>query len=294
MASARGESSENNQGIRPNEDKRTEYQDTEAIVMHFMVQPHQGETQRAEEHGEMESPLASARSDALEELRAGNDIAPISQDVQEVVDNLTKMAEELNTKYRKKIRDMTDALSLTPGTAYESFAAVARGLFRTGIDWGKVVALLCFGHEIAMRVMQGHFGGGFLLRIIQFVVDFIFREQIAPWIAENGGWVRLMAKFQHSPILHHSSKYRALSFSVSPISCTCIIKYGALLFSVSPIRRACIIKYGALLFNVSSIRHACIIKYGALLFNVSPIRHACIIKYGAVRKCFHLSYCVFR
>ena len=274
MASAGGESSENNQGILPNEDKRTEYQDTEAIVMHFMVQPHQGETQRAEEHGEMESPSASARSDTLEELRAGN--APISRDEQEVVDILTKMADELNTKYRKKIRDMTDALSLTPGTAYESFAAVARGLFRTGIDWGRVIALLCFGHEIAMRVMQGHFGDGFLLRIIRFVVDFIFREQIARWIAENGGWVRLMAKFQHSPILHHSSKYRALLFSVSPISFTCIIKYGALLFSVSPIRRACII------------------KYGALLFNVSPIRHACIIKYGAVRKCFHLSYCVFR
>ena len=223
MASTGGESSENNQNIPPNEDERTVYQDTETIVTHFMVQHHQGETQRAEEHGEMESPSASACSDALEELRAGNDIAPISQDEQCVVDYLTKMADELNTKYRKNIRDMTDALSLTPGTAYESFAAVARGLFRTGINWGKVVALLCFGHEIAMTVIEGHFGGGFLRRIIRFVVDFIFRERIARWIAENGGWVRLMAKFQHSPILHHASKYRALLFSVSPIRCTCII-----------------------------------------------------------------------
>lgn len=81
-----------------------------------------------------------------------------------------------------------NSLSLTPATAYETFAALARRLFRSGINWGRIVALLCFGYEIAVTVIRRGFSGNFLRRIIRFVVDFIFNERIARWIAEHGGW----------------------------------------------------------------------------------------------------------
>ena len=50
MASGGGESSENNQYIPPNEDETTVYQNTEGIVMLFMVWRRQCETQRTKEH----------------------------------------------------------------------------------------------------------------------------------------------------------------------------------------------------------------------------------------------------
>ena len=50
MASAGGESSENNQDIPPNEEETTVYQNTEGIVVLFIVRRHQRETQRTKEH----------------------------------------------------------------------------------------------------------------------------------------------------------------------------------------------------------------------------------------------------
>ena len=193
MASGGGESSQNNQDIPPNEDETTVNQNAEGIVAHFMVRRHQRETQRAEEHGEIDSPSARASPDALEELRS--QAPPIPQPIQDVATQLEEVGDEIYVKYRKKFRNMADALSLTPGMVYESFAAVARRLFRTGINWGRVVALLCFGYEIAVTVIRRGFSGSFLRRIIRFVVDFIFKERIARWIAQHGGWVRLIVRF---------------------------------------------------------------------------------------------------
>ncbi|KAJ7375595.1 bcl-2 homologous antagonist killer, partial [Desmophyllum pertusum] len=101
---------------------------------------------------------------------------------------LGEIGDEIDAKYKDQFKDMIDSLSLTPATAYETFAAVARRLFRSGINWGRVVALLCFGYEIAVTVIRRGFSGSFLRRIIRFVVDFIFNERIARWIAQHGGW----------------------------------------------------------------------------------------------------------
>jgi len=39
-----------------------------------------------------------------------------------------------------------------------------------------------------VTVIRKGFSGSFLRRIIRFVVDFIFNERIARWIAQHGGW----------------------------------------------------------------------------------------------------------
>jgi len=61
-------------------------------------------------------------------------------------------------------------------------------LFESGINWGRVIALLGFGYRMAVHVYQ-HGITGFLRRIICFVVDFMLRNRIAQWIAQQGGWV---------------------------------------------------------------------------------------------------------
>lgn len=190
MASGGEESNRNNQEIQPEEDEIAVVRDTEGVFRHFMFLRFQDETQRGEEQGEMNSPSASARPDALEELRSCNDVHPFSQHVPVIGRRLGEIGDEIDAKYKDQFKDMIDSLSLTPATAYETFAAVARRLFRSGINWGRVVALLCFGYEIAVTVIRKGFSGSFLRRIIRFVVDFIFNERIARWIAQHGGWVR--------------------------------------------------------------------------------------------------------
>ncbi|XP_068710734.1 bcl-2 homologous antagonist/killer-like [Montipora foliosa] len=187
MASG-GEDGGNNREIEPEEEELAVVRDTEGVFRHFMFQRYQDETERGEQSGEMNTSSVTARPDALEELRSCNDVHGFSQNVPVIGQRLGEIGDEIDAKYKDQFKDMIDSLSLTPATAYETFAAVARRLFRSGINWGRIVALLCFGYEIAVTVIRRGFSGNFLRRIIRFVVDFIFNERIARWIAQHGGW----------------------------------------------------------------------------------------------------------
>jgi Bcl-2 antagonist/killer family protein len=56
------------------------------------------------------------------------------------------------------------------------------------INWGRIITLLTFGYRMAMNVLSTGIRG-FFSKIVKFVVDFIIKEKIAKWIAEQGGWV---------------------------------------------------------------------------------------------------------
>lgn len=180
----------NNRENEPEEEELAVVGDTEGIVRHFMFHRYQDETERGEQSGEMNSSSVPARPDALEELRSCSDVHRFSQNVPVIGKRLGEIGDEIDAKYKDQFKDMIDSLSLTPATAYETFAAVARRLFRSGINWGRIVSLLCFGYEIAVTVIRRGFSGNFLRRVIRFVVDFIFNERISRWIAQHGGWVR--------------------------------------------------------------------------------------------------------
>uniref|UniRef100_A0ABB5UNI6 BCL2 antagonist/killer 1 n=1 Tax=Sus scrofa TaxID=9823 RepID=A0ABB5UNI6_PIG len=61
-------------------------------------------------------------------------------------------------------------------------------LFESGINWGRVVALLGFGYRLALYVYQRGLTG-FLGQVTRFVADFMLHHCIARWIAQRGGWV---------------------------------------------------------------------------------------------------------
>lgn len=193
MASGGGNSDEVNPADIPEEQEREVVQDTEGVFRTFVYQRFQEETER----GDDEVQFDSARSDALEELRSFNDVQ--REDINRIGQRLGEVGDEIDAKYRDQFHEMIDSLSLTSDTAYETFARVARRLFRSGINWGRIIALLCFGYEIAITVIRRGFSGSFLRRIIKFIVDFIFRERIARWIAEHGGWV----SSTEETLLHH-------------------------------------------------------------------------------------------
>lgn len=157
--------------------------DTEGVFRTFLYHRFQEESER----GDDEVQFDRARSDALEELRSCND--EHRKHISKIGQRLGEVGDEIDARYRDQFHEMIDQLSLTSDTAYETFAAVTRRLFRSGINWGRIIALLCFGYEIAITVIRRGFSGSFLRRIIRFVVDFVFRERIAAWIDEHGGWV---------------------------------------------------------------------------------------------------------
>ena len=107
---------------------------------------------------------------------------------------LAEMGDVLNKKYHSDFVEMTRKLGLTSSTAYKAFAKVASRLFQNGINWGRIVALLLFGYEIAVSVIQKEAMGirNFLRKIVNFVVTFIIKEKIARWITDQGGWVSFL------------------------------------------------------------------------------------------------------
>lgn len=220
MASGGEDPSGSNQEMDPEEDELVVVRDTEGVFRHFVFQRYQDETEREEQSGEMNSPTASVRPDALEELRSCNDEHPFSQHVPVIGRRLLEIGDEIDAKYKDQFRDMIDSLSLTPATAYETFAALARRLFRSGISWGRIVALLCFGYEIAVTVIRKGFSGSFLRRIVRFVVDFIFNERIARWIAQRGGWV----SWKTCSNLSHYENYIRPSRVINKLRVKCVAR----------------------------------------------------------------------
>jgi len=178
---------DNNTNEEQEEEVRTDVteSDTEGVFRTFLYHRFQEESER----GDDEVQFDRARSDALEELRSCND--EHRRHITRIGQRLGEVGDEIDARYRDQFHEMIEQLSLTSDTAYETFAAVTRRLFRSGINWGRIIALLCFGYEIAITVIRRGFSGSFLRRIIRFVVDFVFRERIAAWIAEHGGWVSL-------------------------------------------------------------------------------------------------------
>ncbi|XP_033101807.1 bcl-2 homologous antagonist/killer-like [Anneissia japonica] len=104
---------------------------------------------------------------------------------------LAQMGDQIDSQYREEFRQMISNLHITPATAYQAFAGVARRLFCEGINWGRIVALLMFGYRIAIDVARN--ASHFIKNIIQTLVKFIISEKIAKWIADQGGWISALS-----------------------------------------------------------------------------------------------------
>ncbi|XP_068029105.1 bcl-2 homologous antagonist/killer isoform X2 [Anomalospiza imberbis] len=100
---------------------------------------------------------------------------------------IEQIQQDLRRRYDAEFRTMLESLQPTRENAYEHFTKIASSLFESGINWGRVIALLAFGYRMAMHVWQ-HGVSGFLRRIARYVGDFMLQNRIARWIAQQGGW----------------------------------------------------------------------------------------------------------
>ncbi|KAM5167591.1 bcl-2 homologous antagonist/killer [Callospermophilus lateralis] len=101
---------------------------------------------------------------------------------------LAVIGDDINRRYDSEFQSMLEQLQPTAANAYELFTKIASSLFESGINWGRVVALLGFGYRLALHVYR-HGLTGFLGQVTHFVADFMLHRCIARWIAQRGGWV---------------------------------------------------------------------------------------------------------
>ncbi|GAB5571411.1 bcl-2 homologous antagonist/killer [Prionailurus iriomotensis] len=117
---------------------------------------------------------------------------------------LAIIGDNINQRYDSEFQAMLQRLQPTAENAYELFTKIAssvevteagvkassntHSLFESGINWGRVVALLGFGYRLALHIYQ-HGLTGFLGQVTKLVVDVMLRHCIARWIAQRGGWV---------------------------------------------------------------------------------------------------------
>ncbi|PNJ88672.1 BAK1 isoform 1 [Pongo abelii] len=113
---------------------------------------------------------------------------------------LAIIGDDINRRYDSEFQTMLQHLQPTAENAYEYFTKIASSLFESGINWGRVVALLGFGYRLALHVYQRGLTG-FLGQVTHFVVDFMLHHCIARWIAQRGGWVAAL-NLGNGPILN--------------------------------------------------------------------------------------------
>ncbi|CAI5777545.1 bcl-2 homologous antagonist/killer [Podarcis lilfordi] len=100
---------------------------------------------------------------------------------------LATIGDDIKERYENEFSAMLKSLKPSRDNAYAYFVKIASSLFESGINWGRVIALLGFGYRMAIHVYQQGLTG-FLSRIARYMADFVLRNHIAQWIAQQGGW----------------------------------------------------------------------------------------------------------
>ena len=183
--------------VDPDDEKfRTE---TEQVFKNFVYRRLTSHIDKEATDGDLDvasfsSTLSHLRG-AREEFEGTDDkpMDPSQEQINQLGQTLAAFGDEIQEKYHETFSDMICRLNISNDCdlSFSSFANIARKLFDHGINWGRIIALLCFGYEIAVTVIKSgvHGVSGFLRKIVSYVVKFIVSEKIAKWIAERGGWV---------------------------------------------------------------------------------------------------------
>ena len=98
---------------------------------------------------------------------------------------LRRMGSILEKDHYELFKTMMVELKLTTSSAASTFMVVAEGIFRTGINWGRIVALFCFAGEVAVFCSQ------YRIVKVEDVVGWLSQfvcETLAEWVKESGGW----------------------------------------------------------------------------------------------------------
>ncbi|XP_076840454.1 bcl-2-like protein 1 [Brachyhypopomus gauderio] len=137
------------------------------------------ETPTAVANGSTASP---ARSPASPGPRPANGSAGLEA----VKEALRDSANEFELRYARAFSDLSSQLHITPATAYQSFESVMDEVFRSGVNWGRIVGLFAFGGALCVECVEKEMSP-LVGRIAEWMTLYL-DNHIQPWIQEQGGW----------------------------------------------------------------------------------------------------------
>ncbi|KAK5935926.1 hypothetical protein CgunFtcFv8_021239 [Champsocephalus gunnari] len=109
--------------------------------------------------------------------------------VKEMVQQLLKIADEMNRNAElQRLINQVQA-----NCAQDIFMKVARNIFADGINWGRVVALFHLAYRLIHKALTtNHLEN--IRTIIGWVLQ-VIREQLYPWLVQQGGWEGVIRGF---------------------------------------------------------------------------------------------------
>ncbi|KAK5916008.1 hypothetical protein CesoFtcFv8_001550 [Champsocephalus esox] len=109
--------------------------------------------------------------------------------VKEMVQQLLKIADEMNRN--AELQRLINQVQ--PNCAQDIFMKVARNIFADGINWGRVVALFHLAYRLIHKALTtNHLEN--IRTIIGWVLQ-VIREQLYPWLVQQGGWEGVIRGF---------------------------------------------------------------------------------------------------
>lgn len=119
------------------------------------------------------------------------------------------MCEELERMHPRVYTNISRQLSRAPfGELEEAHTApyllniVAKDLFKSGINWGKIISIFAISGGLAVDIVrQGHYD--YLHRLVDGTGE-IIEEELVPWLVDNGGWSGLLEHIRPTYYSHLS------------------------------------------------------------------------------------------
>lgn len=114
---------------------------------------------------------------------------PAAGSLDAIKEALQCSANEFELRYASAFSDLHHQLHITPATAYQSFENVMDEVFRSGVNWGRVVGLFAFGGALCVECVEKEMSP-LVVRIMEWMTVYL-DNHIQPWIQSQGGWVSL-------------------------------------------------------------------------------------------------------
>ena len=104
-----------------------------------------------------------------------------------LAEKLRGLATHMEAEYPDLFESACSKLEIVPATASPTFNSVAKEIFQTGINWGRIVALFTFGGVVAHHFVEME-RPEMVRDVVEWIVCFI-ADHLLPWMRENDGWV---------------------------------------------------------------------------------------------------------
>ena len=109
----------------------------------------------------------------------------------EVCKTLRRVCGELEANNRDLFSGMCEQLSVTPDTAYPTFQGIADEIFESKTNWGRVVAFICFGAQLAVHcATREDLGSRFVDNVVNWISRYM-ESQLDSWFTAHNSWVSI-------------------------------------------------------------------------------------------------------